>query len=280
MRKAFIILGNGFTIDFLQYYSKVDSSINEKIDVCNLFRLGDKISTPWEEKPGFLSFKNCPALWTLGARPYNTKEESNALIEEIITCANMFFDFVNEPEQKTKRLELTNSNKDKIYLRAYSELNMYLRHLFSSYNTMITDKQLEKYMRGTYLGVVKGNYDTYCRLNSKEINNFVQNAGKYADLVIIKLRSNEIMFDTKGQFIHQILPELSETARTSYEGQKIINQIASKLNEMIDDSIEEKPIKKVERFIKEAFGQEMIENDIVDSLKESEQNVSFQGHIF
>ena len=144
----------------------------------------------------------------------------------------------------------------------------------------MTDKQLEKYMRGTYLGVVKGNYDTYCRLNSKEINNFVQNAGKYADLVIIKLRSNEIMFDTKGQFIHQILPELSETARTSYEGQKIINQIASKLNEMIDDSLEEKPIKKVERFIKEAFGQEMIENDIVDSLKESEQNVSFQGHIF
>ena len=71
----------------------------------------------------------------------------------------------------------------------------------------MTDKQLEKYMRGTYLGVVKGNYDTYCRLNSKEINNFVQNAGKYADLVIIKLRSNEIMFDTKGQFIHQILPE-------------------------------------------------------------------------
>ena len=148
MRKAFIILGNGFTIDFLQYYSKVDSSINEKIDVCNLFRLGDKISTPWEEKPGFLSFKNCPALWTLGARPYNTKEESNALIEEIITCANMFFDFVNEPEQKTKRLELTNSNKDKIYLRAYSELNMYLRHLFSSYNTMITDKQLEKFLNG------------------------------------------------------------------------------------------------------------------------------------
>lgn len=148
MRKAFIILGNGFTIDFLQYYLKVDSSINEKIDVCNLFRLGDKISTPWEEKPGFLSFKNCPALWTLGARPYNTKEESNALIEEIITCANMFFDFVNEPEQKTKRLELTNSNKDKIYLRAYSELNMYLRHLFSSYNTMITDKQLEKFLNG------------------------------------------------------------------------------------------------------------------------------------
>lgn len=147
MKKAFIILGNGFTIDFLNYYSKMDESINEKIDVCNLFRLGDKISTPWEERPGFLSFKNCPALWTLGARSHNTREESNALIEEIITCANMFFDFVNEPEQKNKRLELTNSNKDKIYLRAYSELNMYLRHLFSSYDEMILDNQLKKFLQ-------------------------------------------------------------------------------------------------------------------------------------
>ena len=144
MKKAFIILGNGFTIDFLDYYEKYDNTIAEKIDVSNLFRLGDKINTPWEEKPGFLSFKNCPALWTLGARPYNTKQESNALIEEIITCANMFFDFVNEPEQKAKRLELVNS--DKIYLRAYSELNIYLRHLFSSYNTEISDDQLFSFL--------------------------------------------------------------------------------------------------------------------------------------
>ena len=154
MKKAFIILGNGFTIDFLDYYEKYDNTIAEKIDVSNLFRLGDKINTPWEEKPGFLSFKNCPALWTLGARPYNTKQESNALIEEIITCANMFFDFVNEPEQKAKRLELVNS--DKIYLRAYSELNMYLRHLFSSYNTEISDDQLSAFLTGdTLWGWVK-----------------------------------------------------------------------------------------------------------------------------
>ena len=74
-----------------------------------------------------MSYKFCPALWTLGARSNKNALESNALIEEIITCANMFFDFVNEPEQKAKRLELVNS--DKIYLRAYSELNMYLRLL-------------------------------------------------------------------------------------------------------------------------------------------------------
>lgn len=143
----------------------------------------------------------------------------------------------------------------------------------------MADKQLEKYMRGTYPGAVRGNYDTYCRLNSKEISNLVRNAGKYVDLVIIKLRSSEIMLDTRGQFIHQVLPELSETARTSYGGQEVISQIASKLNKMIDDSTEEKPVKKVEGFIKEASGQRMIENDIVDSLKRSEQNVSFQDRI-
>lgn len=145
----------------------------------------------------------------------------------------------------------------------------------------MTEKQLENYIKGKYIGIVKGNYETYCSLRAGEINNFVQNAGKYADLIIIKLRSNEIMFDTKGQFINQILPELPETARSSYEGQIVINQIASKLNEMIiNDPLGEKPIKKVERFIKEAFCQETIENDMVDSPKESEQNVSFQGHVF
>src|SRR5699024_6283037 len=74
--------------------------------------------------------------------------------EEIITCANMFFDFVNEPEQKAKRLELVNS--DKIYLRAYSELNIYLRHLFSSYNTEISDDQLFSFLTSdTLWGWVK-----------------------------------------------------------------------------------------------------------------------------
>lgn len=153
MKKAFIILGNGFTIDFLDYYSKFDNTISSKIDVHNLFRFGDKINTPWDDKPGFLSFKNCPALWTLGARSNNSPEESTALIEEIITCANMFFDFVNEPDQKAKRLELTNSNKDRLYLKAYSELIVYLRHLFSCYDSMISDDKLSEFLNsGTKWG--------------------------------------------------------------------------------------------------------------------------------
>lgn len=156
MKKAFIILGNGFTIDFLNYFSIFDSTVKDNIDVRNLFRFGDKISTPWDDKPGFLSFRNCPSLWTLGARSNSLPEESTALIEEIITCANMFFDFVNEPEQKAKRLELTDSNKERLYLKAYSELIVYLRHLFSCYDTIISDKKLADFLSsGTSWGWVK-----------------------------------------------------------------------------------------------------------------------------
>ena len=82
----------------------------------------------------------------LGARPGNTAAESTALIEEIITCANMFFDFVNEPGQKEKRLEMASQGDDRLYLRAYSELIVYLRHLFSCYDSHISEEDLHQFI--------------------------------------------------------------------------------------------------------------------------------------
>lgn len=149
MKSVFIILGNGFTIDFVNRYNDFLKKRNEKsvcIDVQNLFRYGEVIGTPWDEKPGFLSYKVCPALWTLGARPNNTTMESNALIEEIISCANMFFDFINDPAQKAKRLSMINSDDDRIYLRAYCELIVYLRQLFSWYDSLIDDTLLQEFV--------------------------------------------------------------------------------------------------------------------------------------
>ena len=149
MKSVFIILGNGFTIDFLTKYNEFLENKKIKkvsIDVQNLFKYGEIIGTPWDERPGFLSYKVCPALWTLGARPNNSAEESNLLIEEIISCANMFFDFINDPDQKAKRLSMINSNDDRIYLRAYSELIVYLRHLFSWYNSLIDDDILQEFI--------------------------------------------------------------------------------------------------------------------------------------
>lgn len=149
MKNAFIILGNGFTIDFIKKYNDFLENKKEKnvnIDVQNLFRYGEVIGTPWNSRPGFLSYKECPALWTLGARPNNNAMESNALIEEIISCANMFFDFINDPEQKAKRLSMINSDEDRIYLRAYCELIVYLRQLFSWYDSLINERLLKEFV--------------------------------------------------------------------------------------------------------------------------------------
>lgn len=82
----------------------------------------------------------------LGARAGNTAAESTALIEEIITCANMFFDFVNEPDQKTKRLEMVSQENDRLYLKAYSELIVYLRHLFSCYDSFISNENMKLFI--------------------------------------------------------------------------------------------------------------------------------------
>lgn len=90
-----------------------------------------------------------------------------------------------------------------------------------------------------------------------------------------------MLFNTHGQFFNQIWPSLSEGDRSTYEMTKAINQIASKLNELREnDILGEEPIHKVKSFMKEVFGQEMIENDMIDSINESEHNVSFQSHIF
>ena len=155
MRKLFVILENGFTIDFINHISNNENLIKEKIDVQNLFRFGDTIDVPWDKKPGFLSFKHCPALWTLGARVNNTRQECTELIEEIITCANMFFDFVKDDEQKEHRQKMLTSRDQPIYLKAYCELVVYLKRLFSCYNGYISDDELKKFVNNSEWGWLK-----------------------------------------------------------------------------------------------------------------------------
>ncbi|HEX2945698.1 MAG TPA: hypothetical protein VHT96_07060 [Clostridia bacterium] len=144
MKRLLIILGNGFTIDFINKISK-----NDKVDVKNLFRFGHAVNLPFDKRPGFLSYKNCPNLWTLGARPNKEDEESQALIEEILTCTNMFFDFINEADQKSKRLSLEEPENQSIYIRAYSELVVYLKNLFTYYDTCISNDEIDKFVNSS-----------------------------------------------------------------------------------------------------------------------------------
>ena len=124
-----VILGNGFTIDFLTHLG-VDKS---EIDVSNLFRHGAYVPWPGDKIPGFLSYKYCPNLWTLGARPFLNADDSSDLIEDIITCSNTYFTTWG----LNKRDIFYNKNSP-IYIRANAELVAYLYSLFIYYNSKLS----------------------------------------------------------------------------------------------------------------------------------------------
>lgn len=119
MSRVLIILGNGFSIDLINHLQK-KNLIQDKIDLTNLFAAGEDVIWPGSDKPGFLSYQHCKNLWTLGGQPSVSKEDASSLIENIITCANIL----------PQRLNLN----DKIYIKAYKELEYYLISLFILYS--------------------------------------------------------------------------------------------------------------------------------------------------
>jgi hypothetical protein len=154
----YLILGNGFTIDFL---SNLQTVKNGSIDVSNLFKNGELVPWPGNNRPGFLSYKYCPNLWTLGARSNMEKQASIDLIEDVITCANI--------------LNKNSRSSDNIYIKAYKELVTYLKALFIYYdnlldvpNTDITNWGWAKFIKSLYIDptigkihIVTFNYDIW-----------------------------------------------------------------------------------------------------------------------
>jgi hypothetical protein len=119
-RDYYLILGNGFTIDFLDC---LQPSLGDCINVTNLFQNGELVPWPGNNKPGFLSYRYCPNLWTLGARSNMTNQACIELIEDVITCANI--------------LNKNSRNSENIYTRAYKELVNYLKALFIYYDGLV-----------------------------------------------------------------------------------------------------------------------------------------------
>ncbi len=129
-KDVLIVLGNGFSIDFVNFIQK-----NEIINLTNLFCNGDKVLWPADNYPGFLSKYRCPALWELGARPNSDAVQSGKIIEDIITCANV---------SASSEHPAINSENTNVYIRAYHELVIYLKYLFIYYNRLISDKDFDK----------------------------------------------------------------------------------------------------------------------------------------
>lgn len=130
--RLYVLLGNGFTIDLINRIGKSDT-----VDVRNLFTYGAEVPWPGTQLNGFLSYKYCKALWTLGARTNMNTEESMKLIEDIITCINVY----NLSRQQNAE-EYQEASDTNIYIQAYGELTTYLRYLFIFYNSKITDEDL------------------------------------------------------------------------------------------------------------------------------------------
>ena len=166
-KNYFILLGNGFTIDLINH---LKNKINCGINVSNLFSNGELVPWPGNDKPGFLSYRYCPNLWTLGARPNMSNEDAINLIEDIITCANI--------------LHKNNKKSQNIYIKAYKELGTYLQALFVYYNKQININTVDfsdwpwfKFLNDLYnssevekIHIVTLNYDIWLERVFKKIN--------------------------------------------------------------------------------------------------------------
>lgn len=124
----YILIGNGFSIDLMKRLG------NTKINLTNLFSNGDQLIFPKTDEKGFLSAKNCPNLWTLGVNSTIDDKKSIQLINNIITCANVY---------NLSKRSSNNEETKSIYIKAYYELSSYLRYLFIYYNSLVNDEDLK-----------------------------------------------------------------------------------------------------------------------------------------
>lgn len=146
MNKKLIILGNGFSIDFISHIKEEfqeDKKI-QSINLSNLFCNGDKVSCPWDNsEKGFLSFEHTPNLWTLGVRPDISNEKANTIILDIVTSTNAFLRYKDENRENAK---LNVIDDRKIYLRAYCELKEYIKSLMLYYDSLITNTKIKTFI--------------------------------------------------------------------------------------------------------------------------------------
>jgi hypothetical protein len=163
-KKVCLILGNGFSIDFIRYMGVESPDILKKINITNLFAGGDSLAWPLDGKPGFLSHKNCPYLWRIGARSFCDSAKTLEILEKVVTCANVY---------SLKGSESIGENNE--FLLAYKELVSYLKYLFIHYDNQlpaISDsvnewpwavflKNLDKDPRIEEVTVVTYNYDLW-----------------------------------------------------------------------------------------------------------------------
>lgn len=131
-------------------------------------------------------------------------------------------------------------------------------------------KWVNQYLRSHFYGFIAGDYETSCHLYFKDINNFIQNAGRFSDLEVVRY-DGETLLHTNGCYIDRIWPELSWYDRDGCMDS--INCVAMKLGQLRKkDDVAPAPLPKVNTFMKKVFGQETVERnmEIIKSIQEEE----------
>lgn len=128
---------------------------------------------------------------------------------------------------------------------------------------------------GEYIGYYKYRTDqTGCPLAFKEINNFIQNAGKYGDLVIFRKGDNDYLLSTVRTQIDEVWP-LEQYKRS--EMREVICYIGHKLEEQSQkEGYYPKPLSNVSEFVNTAMGFEFSEEQ---KMEENEPEKSQGMHI-
>jgi hypothetical protein len=140
--KLYILLGNGFSMDIIKRLEDKVKELEGEIDLRNLFSKGTEFPWPKTNQNGFLSYKHCSSLWTLGARTTLDKDKSMELIEDIITCINVYNYSMKNNIEKIQQNFQEYENRS-IYIEAYKELTAYLRYLMIHYDSKVDDEKLK-----------------------------------------------------------------------------------------------------------------------------------------
>ncbi|NVZ52929.1 hypothetical protein HX792_21485 [Pseudomonas sp. B6002] len=157
MKTLTLILGNGVTIDLMSHLK-----LAEQINVRNLFARGDEIEWPSHNGfSGFLTYKNCPNLVSLGITPNTPPETAAIIFEKIITCANFY----------SYRSKNQSDEEKNIYIRAYLELVEYLRSLFIWYDKIFVESDWKKNISTwNWLNFLKSAQKKYEKINIITLN--------------------------------------------------------------------------------------------------------------
>lgn len=228
--KFLLIIGNGFTIDFVRNCLPSSSGV----DTINLFSKGANVPAPDGSKYGFLSAKHTPSLWALNARPHTNQIDSVRVFEDILSATQTYFSHGKKSTflDDASLLRAT-------HLRAYCEMQYYLRSLFIRYDLQHQNianelewawgKLLEKLAKSSLINeiiVVSYNYDLWFErlLDKLNISYKYQNTSDSPAKFLIFKPHGSINFlptSVSGSVVTAISDKLTNTIQYTLEEQDI-----------------------------------------------------------